>query len=311
MNFSELPPSKQWAPLKHRGETLAEVWIKPEGDPFALTFRIPQKSLQTPGIGKQLTTENLLKAVGIAPEELESWRRGDVSHAGMNGSNPELRHPLLPLSSDDTHLSLYVSLKRPPQIAAPPESGEQQIPSTRWQHLEARWNAILGLEGSIESIRLQMDGLRAEMEASWSKTLSTEEKIHALNADVAQWNKAKSRVHHSLPKLKEFVHRATWVMGTQERKMVEDLFKDDIRPDLPSPDMDRLAAQFESLLKERQVLSAQGAGVYQECKGISQELQGALRTLQNNAAARADQKRHANKAGGKFFKHVRRWSGAG
>ena len=74
MNFSEQPPSKQWAALKFRGEKIAEVWFKPEGEPFALTFRIPQASFQIPGMGQRLTTENLLKAVGLATEEVESWR---------------------------------------------------------------------------------------------------------------------------------------------------------------------------------------------------------------------------------------------
>ena len=81
MNFSEQPPSKEWAALKLRGETLAEVWFKPEGEPLALLFRIPQNSFQIPGIGLGLTTENLLKAVAIATEEVESWRHGGVCHS--------------------------------------------------------------------------------------------------------------------------------------------------------------------------------------------------------------------------------------
>src|ERR1700733_6748959 len=74
VNFSEQPPSKQWAALKYRGEKFAEVWFKPEGEPFDLTFRIPQRSFQIPGMDQELTTENLLKAVGVATEEVESWR---------------------------------------------------------------------------------------------------------------------------------------------------------------------------------------------------------------------------------------------
>src|SRR5260370_38148950 len=82
MNFSEQPPSKEWAALELGGEPLAEVWFKPEGEPLALLFRIPQSSFQIPGMGQRLTTENLLKAVAIATEDVESWRHGDVSHGG-------------------------------------------------------------------------------------------------------------------------------------------------------------------------------------------------------------------------------------
>jgi hypothetical protein len=301
VNFSEQPPSKQWAVLKYRGEQFAEVWFKPEGEPFALTFRIPQKSFQIPGMGQRLTTENLLKAVGIATEDVESWRHEGASHSGMNGSHSELRDPLPPPPQDVTHLNLYVSLKPPPQAVAPHESCEPEIPEARWQDLESRWNAILGLEASMDTLRISMEALRAEMEASSMKTLTAEEKVHAPNADVAQWNKAKTRIVYALPKVREFIHRSTWVTGTPERKKLEELFKNHIRPRIPFPQMDQVLEQLESVLKDRQVLSAHGVSVYQECKSISAGVQGALRTLQSNAAANATKKRGATSARSKSF----------
>src|SRR5438067_110639 len=96
VNFSEQLPSKQWAALKYRGEKFAEVWFKPEGAPCGLTFRIPQQGFQIPGMRQHLTIENLLKAVAIAPAEVESWRQGEVAHAGMNGANPDFKSPLPP-----------------------------------------------------------------------------------------------------------------------------------------------------------------------------------------------------------------------
>jgi uncharacterized protein YoxC len=310
MNFSEQPPSKQWATLKYRGEKFAEVWFKPEGEPFALTFRILQKSFRIPGMGQQLTTENLLKAVAIAPEEVESWRHGDVSHSGMNGANPELGNPLPPPPQDVTHLDIYVRLKPPPQAVARKENGEPEIPSAKWESLEARWKAILGIEAAMDTLRITMEGLKAEMEASLKNTLTPEEKLHALRADVAQWTKAKNRVHHALPKVREYIHRAIWALGAPERKQLEELHKNHIEPHIPFPQMDKVLEQLENLQKDRQVLSAHGVTVYHECKSISANVQGALRTLQSNAAANANKKKHAASAKGKFFKHIRRWSGA-
>jgi hypothetical protein len=301
VNFSERPPSKQWATLKYRGEKFAEVWFKPEGEPFALTFRIPQNSFQNPGMGQQLTTENLLKAVAIAPEEVESWHQGEVSHAGMNGSNPELRNPLPPPAPDVAQLDIYVCLKPLPQAVARNESVELEISSAKWQDLEARWKAILSLEATVETLRINMEGLRAEMEASSKKTLTTEEKLHALRADVAQWTKAKHRVHHALPRVREFIHRATWAMGSPERKQLEELYKNHIQPLSPFPQMGKVLEQLENMQKDRQVLSAHGATVYHECKSISAELQGAFRSLQSSAASKARQKKGGTGAKGKFF----------
>ena len=62
-------------------------------------------------------------------------------------------------------------------------------------------------------MRKSMEGLRAELEASMRRTLTADEKVYALSADMVQWNKAKSRAHYALPKASEFIHRATWAAG--------------------------------------------------------------------------------------------------
>jgi hypothetical protein len=310
VKFSEQPPSKQWAAMNYRGEEFAEVWFKPEGEPFGLTFRIPQKSFHIPGVGQRLTTENLLMAVAITPEEVESWRHGNVSHCSLNGSYPQLRNPLPPPPQEVTHLKVYVRLKPPPQAVGRNESSELEIPSAKWQDLEARWKAILGLEAAMDALRISMESLLTEMQASFTKTLTIEEKLHALRADVAQWTKAKTRVHHAVPKVKEFIHRSIWAMGTPEKKQLEELYKNHIQPQIPFPQVDKVLKQLESLQKNRQVLSAHGLTVFQDCKSISADVQRALSRLQSNAAANAHSKKGAAGAKGKFFKDMRRWTGA-
>lgn len=233
----------------------------------------------------------LLKAVGIATDEVESWRHGGVSHSGPNESNLELTQALPPPAANLTYLDLYVSLRRTPEVVAPKETSEPVIPSTKEQDLEARWNAILGLEASIDTLRATMEGVRVELEASWRKTLTQEEKVHGLRADVHQWTKAKARVPFALPKVRDFIHRATWVLSAPERKKLGKLFKNHTERDIPLPEMDRLPEQLASLLKDRQVLSAQGVAVYQECKRIAAEIQECLRRLQANAATKARRSR--------------------
>ena len=118
MNFSEQPPSKQWAALTSRGERIAEVWFKPEGEPSALVFRIPRGSFQIPGIGPRLTAENLLRAVAIATDEVESWRPGGPSGSAPDGAGPGLTDPLPQPPHDATHLEVHVRLRPPPRAAA-------------------------------------------------------------------------------------------------------------------------------------------------------------------------------------------------
>jgi hypothetical protein len=335
VKFSEQPPSKQWAVLKYRGERFAEVWFKPEGEPLAVRFRIARESFQIPGASQLLTPENLLKAIAVTPEEVESWRHGSVTHPGMDGANPDLRVSLPPPGEDVTHLYLFFSLQPAPEVIAPEESAEpetpeptelppqaeprevapgegdvHEIPSVRWQDLDARWRAVQGVEGTIDNLRVTLEGLQAQMETAAKQTLTTEEKVDALHADVAQWTKAKTRVHHAVPKVHEFVHRATWVVGTPERKKLEELFKDEDPPEMSLPEMIKLVDQLENLLKDRQVLAAQGVTVCQECRKVASGIESSLRNLKANAAARADKRRRAGRPKGKFFKHIRKWSGA-
>ena len=146
---------------------------------------------------------------------------------------------------------------------------EQVVPLEKWQALEAIWKTILGLEASIDTSRLGMESLRSEMESAYKQTLTVEDKLHALQADVAQWNKAKSRVHYALPKVREFVHRATFALAVPERKRLDEIYRNHIEPRVPLPDLDQLREQLEHLQKDRQVLFAQGNAVYQECRGIT------------------------------------------
>ncbi len=178
---------------------------------------------------------------------------------------------------------------------------EPEIPAEQWQALEALWRAILGLEASIDTARLGADGLRAEMEAAFKKPLAVEEKLHALQADVAQWERAKNRVHYALPKVREFVHRATWALAVPERKSLEEVFKTHIEPRVPLPQVDQVRERLEHLQKDRQVLFAQGTAVGQECRGIIAEIQRALSALQRNAADNARRKRDAKRQKGKYF----------
>jgi hypothetical protein len=181
------------------------------------------------------------------------------------------------------------------------EGGAQELSPEQWQALDALWKTILGLEVSIDTLRLNMETLRAEMEAAFKKQLAVEEKVHALQADVAQWTKAKNRVHYALPKVREFIHRATWALAVPERKRMEEVVETHIEPRVPLPQPDEVRDQLGHLQKDRQVLFAQGNSVYQECRGILGEIQRAQSTLQRNAADRARAKRSAGREKGKYF----------
>lgn len=69
-----------------------------------------------------------------------------------------------------------------------------EVPLEKWQALDGLWKAILVLEANIESSRLGMNGLRMEMETAFKQVLAVEEKLHASQADVAAWTRAKNRL---------------------------------------------------------------------------------------------------------------------
>ena len=261
------------AVLKFRGEAVAEAWYQSEGDAVVLVIQV-QKAVAG------LTVADLLTAAGVSDDEFESWRTAD----GL--PNTESRLPLPP----EPGAAIHVRLKAP--------AAAEDLPPEVWQYLETAWRTILGLEASIDSSRLGMESLRSEMDAAFKRPLATEDKLNALQNDVAQWTKAKSRIHHSVPKAREFVHRATWALAQPERKSLEEIFKQHIEPRIPLPDADQVRLRLEHLQKDRQVLLAQGNTVNQECRGILGEVQRAVSTLQRNAVAR---KRNSGRERGKQF----------
>jgi hypothetical protein len=295
VRFSEHVPSKQWAALKYRGEKMAEVWFKPEGEPYGLAFRIPKESFQISGMAECLTMENLLRALAVVPEEIESWRHGDVAYAG----NVHVEYALPPPPLSVPHLDIHVRLKPPPEAVAREEGGEFEISAAKRQDFETGWKAILGLEATMGAMRNNMEGLLAEMESLWKRPLTTEDKTYAPRADVAQWSKSKNRIHNAVPKIKDIIHRSVRAMGSPERKRLEEVYNDHLQPHIPFPQIDDVLKQFEELQKDRQVLSAHVKSVYQECRGIAAEFQGALRTLHSNAS-QARNKKGASGSKGRF-----------
>jgi hypothetical protein len=327
VSFSEQPPSTHWAAMKYRGAKFGEVWFKPDGDPCALTFRIARASFQLPGIDKQLTLANLLKAVPLTPEAIDSWHHGDVCHTGLDAASPEFVNLLPAPPQDVAHLEIHVRLKPPPEaapgadgsaadVAAAPEaaavadSSEAEISPAMWDDLDTRWKAILSLEASIDTLRISMESLMAEMDGALKKQLTVEEKVHALRADVSHWTKEKKRALDAMPKMKDIIHRSVWSLGAPERKRLQTLYDEHIQPHVPFPHMTEVLKELQALQKTRQVLFSLGNSVYQDARGIAGSVQGALRTLQNNAAINAKKKRDSAK-GGKFLKDVRRATGAG
>ena len=190
----------------------------------------------------------------------------------------------------------------------PPEARNQESPgdseltdsSARWQDLEGRWKAILGIEAAVDNVRASIESLLLQMEGSLKRTLTIEEKSYALRADIAQWDRAKNRVHYVLPRMRDFIHRAVWSLGSPERKRLGELYKEHIQPQIPFAEMNDILKQLEDLQKDRQVLSGLGKGVYQESKAIAAEVQGAVNTLQNNA--KSQRIKLANTSKSRFFK---------
>lgn len=301
MTFSERGPSSDWEALGHPGEDAAEAWFRPDGDPLALVFRVPRGRFEVDDLSQLLTVEDLLTAAGVPVGGVDSWQFLDESHAGLGGTNLELKRLLPPPPPDQTHLTVRVRLKPPARPADPSAGGVQDVSPDQWQALDAIWKGILGLEAAIDALRLGMDGLRNEMEGAFKKSLTVEEKVNALQADVAQWTKGKNRVHYALPKVREFVHRATWALAVPERKRMAEVVADHIDPRVPHPDMGWVREQLGHLQKDRQVLFQQGNAVNQECRGILAEIQRALGTLQRNAAENARRKRSAGRQKGKHL----------
>lgn len=177
-----------------------------------------------------------------------------------------------------------------------PQGGEAgEVTPEQWQALDGLWKAILTLEANIETTRQSANGLRSDMEREFRQTLTVEEKLHASQADIGEWNRAKNRLHFALPKVREYIIRATWAATAPERKRLEEVVKAHVEPRVPLPDAGKVREEMEHLQKARQVLYAQGTSVQQECRGLTADTQRALGNLRRNAANAARKKKDARR----------------
>lgn len=173
--------------------------------------------------------------------------------------------------------------------------GVADVTLEQWQALDGLWKAILSLEANIEGTRLSANGLRSEMETTFRQSLNVEEKLHASQADVGEWNRAKNRIHFALPKVKEFIHRATWAATVPERKRLDEIVREHVEPRVPMTDVDKVREEMEHLLKARQVLFSLGTSVQQECRSLTADTQRVLSNLRRNAANNARKKKDSKR----------------
>jgi hypothetical protein len=295
VNFSDRAPSTDWEPVSHPGADAAEAWFQADGEPLAVAFRVPAGRFEVEDITQLLTVEDLLTAVGIPAADVESWGFRDETHFGHGGTNLEFQRLLPGPPAGESHLTVRVRLR------GAGVGGAGEVPPEAWQALDALWKNILGLEATIDNLRLGMGGLTSEMDGAFKRQLNVEEKVNALQSDVLQWTKAKNVGRFVLPRVREFVHRATWAVAAAERKRLEELVENYLKPRVPLADMAEFRAQLEHLQKDRQVLLAQGNAVAQECRNILSEIQRAVSSLSRNAAQRAREKRSAGRNKGKHL----------
>jgi hypothetical protein len=290
MTSEDVFPDDGWVPLDHIWGDIAEGWFKPDGGQGAFLFRVPRERIETADAGPGVTIEALLDAAFIPKEQVESWRV-----EGALSADSDLGEPLPSPPAGSTHTTVYVVMKQAaPAQTGPDADAMDDIPLETWQAIESCWKTIVGLETTIDTLRLSMGGLASEMDNAFKKPLATEEKLNANQADVAQWTRAKSRITYALPKVREFVHRATWATAAAERKRLGEIVESHIEPRVPFAELAEVRIQMDHLLKDRQVLLAQGNAVSQECRGILGEVQRAIATLQRNALEKARQKRRGS-----------------
>lgn len=264
------------------------VLLKPPPEPVADAVD------EAPAAEDEVPAETPADAECPAPEQ-DGGEEGGAPEVSGSVAATDGEEPEIPLAAAQDYTSW-------------PDGEVPEVSSALWDELESHWKTVMGLEANIEALRVSAESLMAEMECSFKQSLSPEEKLHAMRADVTQWTKEKRRVHDTLPKLKDVIRRSVWAMTSPERKRFAELYQSHIQPRVPFPRADELLRELEALQKDRHVLYTNSQTVCLESRTIQSGCQGALRTLQSNAIANMKKKQNAAK-GGKFFKDVRKAAG--
>jgi len=273
--FANRPPSSGWepVPLPDSPQHTLWIWFRPPHLPSGAIVRLPPE-LATYPARTALTFRWLLNLAGIDPNTLAMWYvfGTPVQNApGMQsaldavvplppqGAQPEIAFVthMQPAMVQPMPMPMQAAPQQMPQpaMAAPVHFSADAVPLTAETQkmllrIESEWQSCISLERQLAGLRKKVTGLLGKLN-SLDKELKPEERLHADNADIKDWQDARRWLRDVSNRAQRFVkeHDIGITSMAGRRRGFEETYRTVIEPKKPVAGMENMLREFDMYRK--------------------------------------------------------------
>lgn len=275
--FDYRAPSASWEQvlLPNSSEHVVWVWYRPPQMPNGAIVRLPAELASYPA-RKQLTVRWLLSFTGIEPSNLAAWylfgtpyQHGPGMDAALDLVVPEPPGGMQPEIAFVAHapaqmVPQQLMTQQPAQVAAFDTSAPSAVGQTvaaspeidkLLHRIASEWQSSITLERQLAALRKKVVGLLSKLN-SMDKELSPEERLHADNNDIKDWQEARRWLKDVSNKAHRYVkeHDIGLTSMAGRRGAFAETYKTVIEPKRPVAGLDGILRDFDSYRKSLQTL---------------------------------------------------------
>lgn len=298
--FAYRQPSATWEqiPLPGQSGHCVWVWFRPPQMPNGAIVRLPAELDGYPGRA-QLTVRWLLSLTGMDPQTLAMWyvfgtpyQNAPHMQAALDAAIPQppagvqpeiafVAHAAAPLMPQQPMPMPHgVPMQHMPHMQQPmlpqqnfdgavPQFSNQTVSMSPeveklLHRIEAEWHSCITLERQLAGVRKKVTGLLSKIQGL-DKELSPEERLHADNADVKDWQQARRWLKDVSNRANRYVkeHDIGVTSMAGRRKKFEETYKTVIEPKRPVAGLDGMLREFDSYRKSLNTLLNNMNNAYQ------------------------------------------------
>ncbi len=271
--FASRPPSSGWeqVALPNSEQHVLWIWFRPPQMPSGVIVRLPPDLVSYPA-RNGLTFRWLLNLTGIDPNALAMWyvfgtpmQHASGSQAALDAVVPAPPQGAQPEIAFVTHMQPAMMQPMPmqpvPQPMAQPAMADPVhfstdavalTPETQKMllRIESEWQSCISLERQLAGLRKKVTGLLGKLN-SLDKDLKPEERLHADNADVKDWQDARRWLRDVSNRAQRFVkeHDIGVTSMAGRRRGFEETYRTVIEPKKPVAGMENMLREFDAYRK--------------------------------------------------------------
>lgn len=330
--FAYRQPSVTWeqVPLPGQSGHCVWVWFRPPQMSNGVIVRLPPELDSYPGRA-QLTVRWLLSLTGMDVQTLALWYVFGTPYQNApnmqpaldaaipqapTGAQPEIAfvaHVAAPMMPQPMPMGMPVqSMQQMGHMQQPmvpqqqfdgsvPRFSNQSVAMTAdaeklLHRIESEWQSCITLERQLAGVRKKVTGLLSKIQGL-DRELSPEERLHADNADVKDWQEARRWLKDVSNRANRYVkeHDIGVTSMAGRRKSFEETYRTVIEPKRPVAGLDNMLREFDSYRKSLNTLLNNMNNAYQtasqEGERRATRVLGRIRAKARNAKSTVSRKR--------------------